>query len=242
MRRFLLALLLPSVWAPAQNTARQFDVASIRLDKSGPQAPNGFFPSPGRLRVTNMSLEQLIQAAWRVRTGTLFGLSGWMQSDRFDLEATTPAGASFEDELDMLQRLLEDRFELRSHRETRQLKTLALVPGKGGARFAPSSDQKARERVKILPGEISGTVIPFGHFITILQAQLGYPIANETGLSGNFDLSLRFDAALRSAGDDASGSASVGAALDEQLGLRLETRRGPVDVFVVDSASHPDAN
>ncbi|HWF09336.1 MAG TPA: TIGR03435 family protein [Bryobacteraceae bacterium] len=247
MRRFLLVLLLPTAWATAQNPARQFDAASIRLDKSGPEAPNGFFPSPGRLRVTNMSLEQLIHAAWRLRTGTLFGLSGWMQSDRFDLEATTPAGAAFEDELDMLQGLLQNRFQLRFHHETRQMKTLALVPGKGGARVAASSDQKARERIRIVPGEISGTSIPFGHFVSILQSQLGYPIANETALSGNFDLSLRFDlpvdaASLRSPADDASGSASVGAALEEQLGLRLETRHGPVDVFVLDSASHPNEN
>lgn len=232
MRALVIAVLL-SAWAAAQPS---FQVTSVRINKSGPQSPNGFFPSPGRLRVTNMSLEQLVQAAWHLPTGTLFGISDWMQSDRFDIEATTATASGFENELAMLQALLQDRFELRFHRESRQMKTLALTMSKRGPLFGPSSDQSQRERVRILPGEISGTGIPFGHFVTILQAQLGYPIANETGLSGNFDLALRF------ARDGASDEAPAAAALEEQLGLKLETRRGPVEVFVVDSAQRPSQN
>ncbi len=233
----LLALVFCLAASP-QDAAPAFEVASVKIDRTGPQAGNGFFPSPGGLRVVNMTLRQLIQAAYHVKTGLLFGTAGWMDADRFDIAAKAAGKASFDDELTMLQALLAERFRLRFHRETRQLKTLALVPAKGGPKFRPSNDQQAKEHIVIRATEISGSAIPFGHFVSILEAQLGYPIANETGLAGQYDLALRY------ARDDAPGgeSLSVYAALEEQLGLKLETRRGPVQVFVIDSAERPAGN
>ena len=58
----------------------------MRANHSGPESPNGFFPSPGRLRVANMTLEQLIQAAYHIKTGMLFGAAAWMQAERFDID------------------------------------------------------------------------------------------------------------------------------------------------------------
>ena len=82
--------------------------------------------------------------------------------------------------------------------------------------------------------EISGIAVPFGHFVSILAAQLGYPITNQTGLSGKYDLELKY---IRDDSPDVGGP-SIVAAL-EDLGLKLETRRGPVEVFVIDSAARP---
>jgi uncharacterized protein (TIGR03435 family) len=161
-----------------------------------------------------------------------------MEDERFDVDAKAPGRSNFEQDMVMLRALLVDRFQLRFHRETRQLKTQALVLSKGGPKFQASKDQAQKEQVTIRPTEISGTGIPLGHFISILQAQLGYPIANEMGLSGNFDLTLKY---VR---DDTPGAEgpSIFSALEEQLGLRLETRKGPVEVFVIDSAERPKEN
>ena len=100
----------------------------------------------------------------------LFGITGWMESERFDIEPKAPGKSNFDEDMEMLGALLADRFQLRFHRETRQLKVQVLVVGKSGPRFRASRDQDQKEKVKIRPGEISGTNIPFGHFVTILEA------------------------------------------------------------------------
>jgi uncharacterized protein (TIGR03435 family) len=231
------ALLFSALTACAQEAVPAFEVASIKLNLSGPDAPNGFSPTPGRLRVRNCTLEQLIKTAYHIKTGLLFGATAWMKSDRFDIDAKAAGNSDFDGDLVMLRALLVDRFQLRFHYETRQLRTYALVLGKGGPKFQASKDQERKEAVNIRATEISGTGIPFGHFVSILGAQLGNPINNQTGLSGQYDLTLKY---VR---DDAAGSegSSMLAAL-EDLGLKLETRTGPVEVFVIDSGDHPREN
>jgi uncharacterized protein (TIGR03435 family) len=179
----------------------------------------------------------LIHAAYHVKAGMLFGTAAWMESERFDIDAKATGASTFDEDMEMLRALLEDRFQLKFHRETRQLKMQALVLGKGGPKFQATEDQDQKERVNIRKTEISGVAIPFGHFVTILEAQLGYPIINETGLRGKFDLALKY---VR---DDSPGvdGPSVFAAL-ENLGLKLETRKAPVEVFVIDSAGRPRDN
>jgi uncharacterized protein (TIGR03435 family) len=179
----------------------------------------------------------LVEAAYRIKTGLLFGVTGWMNSDRFDIDAKAAGKSDFEEDLTMLRALLVDRFQFRFHYETRQLRTYVRVLGKGGPKFQASEDQGRREAVTIRATEISRTGIPFAHFVSILGAQLKYPITNRTGLSGNHDLKLRY---VRDDLPDAEGP-SVFAA-HEDLGLKLETRTGPVEVFVVDSAERPLEN
>ena len=136
----------------------------------------------------------------------------------------------------MLQGLLEDRFRLRFHAETRQMTTLALVRSKGALKIEAARVAGQKERAVIRRGEISGTNIGFGHFVTILQAQLNLPIANESGLSGEFDFALKYDPADNV---DAGSEPSVFAAVEEQLGLKLERRKSPVKVMVIDGAEKP---
>jgi len=229
--RFLFAFVLvsPMIWA--QDAAPAFEVASVKTNNSGPEAPNGFSPTPGRLLVTNTTLRQLIQAAYHIKTGMLFGITAWMESERFDIDAKAAGKSSFDEEMVMLRALLADRFQLKFHRETRELKMQVLVVGKGGPKFQPTKDQDRKESVNIRTTGISGVAIPFGHFVTILEAQLGYPIINQTGLSGKYDLALQY---VRDDSPAVDGP-SLFAAL-EDLGLKLETRKAPMEVFVIDSA------
>jgi uncharacterized protein (TIGR03435 family) len=235
--RVLATLLLSAALVYALDAGPTFEVASIKVDDSGPDAPNGFFPAPGRLLVTNATLQQLIQAAWHIKTGMLFGIAGWMDSERFDVDAKAIGNSSFDEDMVMLRALLADRFQLTFHRETRRLRMQVLVVGKGGLKFRPSKDQDQKERVNIRNGEISGVAIPFGHFVAILEAQLEVPIVNETGLSGKYDVALKYvrDDSARTDGP------SVFAALRD-LGLKLETRQAPAEVFVIDSAERPREN
>jgi uncharacterized protein (TIGR03435 family) len=236
IRPSALALLLCAVVA-----AQSFEVATVKLNPSGPTAPNSFHPTPGRLRVINMPLEQMIHAAFHIPEGSLAGLTGWMQSDRYDIEAKAAANSTFDEDLTMLRALLIERFQLRFHNETRQSTIFALVVAKGGPKFRPSKDDGAgnKEHIDIRPTQISGVNIPFGHFVTVLAAQLKRSVINDTGLAGNFDLSLKY---VRDDAPEGANGPTVFAALEEQLGLKLESRKGPVEVMVIDSAEKPREN
>jgi uncharacterized protein (TIGR03435 family) len=232
--RLLMLPLAMALLAAGQS----FEAATIKLNQSGPTAPNGFSPSPGGLRAVNSTLEQMIHAAFHVKTGALAGLSGWMETERWDVDGKTSATSTFDEELVMLRELLIERFQLRFHSETRQVTTFALLTGKSGPKFE-SSKTDAKERITIRPGEISGANIPFGHFVTVLAAQVERPITDETGLHGNFDLVLKY---VRDDSPDAASGPSLFAALNEQLGLKLESRKGPIEVMVIDSARRPASN
>jgi uncharacterized protein (TIGR03435 family) len=236
IRPSALALLLCAV-----AVAQTFEVATVKLNTSGPTAPNGFTNTPGRFRVLNSPLEQMIHAAFHIPEGALAGLSGWMRIDRYDVEAKTPAKSTFDDDLTMLRALLTDRFRLRFHNETRQSTTLVLVIAKNGPKFHQSKDDAAgnKEHIDIRPTEISGVNIPFGHFVSVLAAQLKRTVSNDTGLSGDFDLSLKY---VRDDAPEGANGLTVYAALEDQLGLKLESRKGPVEVMVIDSAEKPREN
>jgi uncharacterized protein (TIGR03435 family) len=221
--------------------AQSFEVATVKLNQAGATGANGFSPSPGHLRVMNSTLEQMIHAAFHVSASALAGAAGWMQSNRYDIDAKAPGNSSFDDDLVMLRALLIDRFQLRFHTETRQLTTFPLVIGKNGPKFQTSKDDGAggKGRIIIRPTEISGVNIPFGHFVSVLAAQLSRSVINDTGLTGKFDLSLKY---VRDDAPDAANGPSLFAALEEQLGLKLESRKGPVEVMVIDSAEKPSEN
>jgi uncharacterized protein (TIGR03435 family) len=236
IRPSAVALVLGAVAA-----AQSFEVATVKPNPSGPTAPNGFSSTPGRLRVLNMPLEQMIHAAFHIPQGSLAGLTGWMQSDRYDIEAKAAANSTFDEDLTMLRALIIDRFQLRFHNETRQSTTLVLAIAKNGPKFLQSKDDSAgnKEHIDIRPTEISGVNIPFGHFVTVLAAQLKRSIVNDTGLTGKFDLSLKY---VRDDAPEGANGPTVFAALEEQLGLKLDSRKGPVEVMVIDSAEKPREN
>jgi uncharacterized protein (TIGR03435 family) len=183
----------------------------------------------------------MIHAAFHLPQGSLSGVSGWMQSDRYDIDAKAAASSTFDEDLMMLRALLIERFQLRFHTETRQSTTLVLVIAKNGPKFHQSKDDGAggKERIDIRPTEISGLNIPFGHFVSVLAAQLKRTVTNATGLSGKFDLSLKY---VRDDAPDSATGPTLFAALEDQLGLKLESRKGLLEVMVIDSAAKPSEN
>ena len=237
MRRLRFAALVVS--SATALAAQSFEVATVKRNPAGPNALNAFSAEPGRLLVTNMPLDQMIQATFHIRTGMLIGATGWMTSERYDIEGKAPGVLKFDDQLVLLKALLIERFQLKFHTETRQMTMLFLMQGKSGPKFTPSAEGDGKEHITIRPTQISGTNIPFGHFVSVLEAQLSRPIKNETGISGDFDLSLKY---VRDDLPSAAEGPSVYAAVEEQLGLKLESRKGPAEVMVIDSAQRPGEN
>jgi uncharacterized protein (TIGR03435 family) len=279
---FLSGLMLASAFAPrwiafAQQPPRPaFDVASIKPNVSGVRGPTFAPMSGGRLTVENNPVTNLIGNAYGVRRNQIVGGPGWMDSDRFDIEARAEGSPSKDQLMLMLQTLLEDRFKLRVHLETRELPVFILTAAKGGVKLKPWQEGSCvtidpfnppaplprgeeppkrcgnnlvfdkglntewvatRIDMKGLTGALSGPI-------------LRRPVIDKTGFKGTFDINLEWTTDQNPAvGPDGQGQTSTDAAgpsiftvLQEQLGLKLESAKGPVEVLVIDRVEKPDAN
>jgi len=146
-------------------------------------------------------------------------------------------------QLRMLQPVLADRFHMKAHMEKREMPAYDLVVAKGGPKLKPptaddanKAGQVSRERGKIQAADSTLESLPW-----ILTEELGRPVVDRTGLQGRYDYTLQYAPVAPSASDEAGGS-SVFTALEEQLGLKLEAAKEPMDVLVIDSIEQPTAN
>jgi uncharacterized protein (TIGR03435 family) len=246
----LLSLAAPAIWA---QSAPAFEVASVK--PAGANERNGIslFAYPGgRITVTNFTLKQLVEHAYGVQTYQIVGAPEWMNVDRFDIEARPaadspaskdrPAGPKSPPSplvLQMLQTLLEDRFQLKVHRESKEATVLALMLAKGGHKLTPTKKPNARPFVGSgRTGAVDRPAITEIYFgenapISLLTAGLARrfkrPVLDKTGLAERYDFRIEF-----AAGDDPAEGPSIQAALQEQLGLKLETAKGQSETLVID--------
>jgi len=229
---------------PAQVTepAPMFEVASIKPDKSE-TGVDRIRNAKGTFLVQNVSLKRIIGMAFGVEEGRdyLFSGPGWLDDDRFDIEARYPPETSERDVLRMLQTLLAERFRLQVHREPREFSAYALVTAKGGAKIRARTlgpNDRPVPRRQTQPGHLSASSITLAMLADSLSRpafQLGRQVVDLTGLTGYFDLTL--DWAPMGGADNPTDNVgpSIFTALEEQLGLKLESRRIPIDVLVVDN-------
>jgi uncharacterized protein (TIGR03435 family) len=251
----------------------EFEVASIRPHAS---ANNGAYVQAlqGRLVMTNFSLKQLILFAYDVPNNQVLGVQPWMDSNHYDVQATTESSATVKQvEGPMLQTLLEERVHLKVRRETMERPVYELTVDKGGVKMhlskegsctpysmdsppplpVPSAPRPIYCDFPRLAGDglnwtLDGTGVSVGKLATSLsRSGLDRPVFNRTGLTGGFDLHLKWAVELP-AGAQGSGTIddqaglSIFTALKEQLGLKLESAKGPVEVLVIDHVEKPSEN
>jgi bla regulator protein BlaR1 len=223
----------------------EFEVASIKPNKSG--VPQIRIQKGQGYLGTNVTLRNLIQFAYQTPPDGLAGLPGWTDGEHFDVAAKAPADATDEQRRQMMQALLADRCKLAVHQDTKEMPVYALVVAKGGPKLQPS---KADSEFKGSRGVFVGTGVPMQMLAGQLRRLLGRPVNDETGLSGEYDFKLEWtpdepapagSAEARTAPPDRTGP-SIFTALQEQLGLRLESRKGVVVVLVVDGVERPSEN
>ena len=263
----------------------EFEAASVKPNRSGlPQAFEKVLPG-GRYTATNLSLQSMIRFAYerspRSRGLEPFEVAGgpaWINSDRFDIAATAGRDVSLTELRSMLRTLLEDRFQLKVHYETRQLPIYRLVltqSGKLGSQLHRAEADCTADPVDPLRGIVPGEKQPCGYFgpspavdlgsgkayqairgmtmadfATRIYPYLGRRVIDGTGLSGYFDADFEFSAEIvmppPPAGQvnpyDGRVLPSIFSVLPQQLGLKLESQRGPVDMLVIDNAQHPTEN
>jgi len=240
-----------------------FEVASIKPGNLN-EPRSGFFLQPGgRLTASNVSLKNLIGYAYDVRGHQIAKGPSWLDSDAYTIEAkpdstfTLPPGplppgppspAQSAPIRMMMQSLLAERFRLTFHRENRELPVFELVLAKGGSKLKDATDTAKGPPDGLLRGgrgEVFGMAVPMWVVAFMLTQEIGRSVIDKTGLGGKYDFELKWTPdALRRIGDaDALPEApALVTALQEQLGLRLESAKGPVDVLVIDHAEQPDAN
>ena len=226
------------------DTRPSFEVASVRPDKSETGVDRILF-SNGRLVIENVSLKRLIGMAYGVPEGRdyLYSGPGWLDSRNFDVNATFPPDSTNADILLMLQRLLDERFNLKLHRETREFAANALVVAKGGPKLHAAVRQGGAYKFRAQDGHAVGSRVTMAQFADRLSRpdfQLDRPVVDFTGLQGAFDLTLdwRTEPTQTAQTTDMSDKPSLFIALREQLGLALELRKVPLQVFVVDQANN----
>lgn len=279
------ALVVITVMAALGQTARpQFEVASIK--PTGSQRPAQMRDFPGRLAgrfMMNAPLRVLMETAYRAQPFQIMGGPEWIASEQYEVNAKAVGNADRAQILLMLQSLLEDRFRLQIHRESREMPVYALVTARGGLKLPPLREGTCVEQtnpqpplpepggrmqppgqgpmpsvrcggvgVRLEPGgaRLTGGKVPMAEFARVLSQVLGRPVTDRTGFSGAFDVNLDF------LPDDTTGglpapppgtipaetaSPSIFSAV-QQLGLRLESTKGPVEVLVIDHVERPSAN
>jgi uncharacterized protein (TIGR03435 family) len=208
--------------------------------------------------LTNTTLSECIQFAYGIVSDTQIAGPDWIKSRdvRFDIVAKTAADVSREQALLMMQTLLAERLKLTLHHEPRETSFLALVVAKGGPKLAPANLQIPAEQIPAqVPGRLSSPRTLMSVLATLLSRFERQVVMDQTGLTGFFSVDLQWtpDALRNRAAQDGAAplingqplnpdGPSLPTALQEQLGLRLESRKGPIDVFVIDSAEKVPAD
>jgi uncharacterized protein (TIGR03435 family) len=226
--------------AGAQSTSPVFEVASIKENKSGSQ--NWSNRTAGdRYSGTNVSLISLLRTAYALQEFQLVGYPAWAETDKFDIEAKMESGAKPQDLPIALQRLLADRFKLVVHREPRQSSIYTLVVTEDGPKFKPGDPSKCSGRCgfNASPTEIVGESVTMEQFAARLSRSIGTHVVDGTSLKGTFDFKVSWLPDDRFSGRGASANPTLFTAIQEQLGLRLQGGRGPVDTLVIDRVEKP---
>jgi len=238
---------------PTESAARpRFEVASLKPGQPIPGDKiyiNLGALSHGTLTLTNTSLADCLRYAYSLTNNDQISGPDWIKSKsvRFDIVAKAPADAPLDQVRLMLQTLLTERFQLALHRQQKELSYVALVAGKKGPKLkkaVPDSDASGNT---FLIGRIVSNRISMITLATVLSRFTGETVVDMTGLTGSYDLKLEWmpeNSPATAAGRGADAGApmdsdsgpSIFGAVEQQLGLKLEVRKGPVEILVIDHA------
>jgi len=222
-----LAMAFGTTLASAQ-TLKEFDVAVIRPNRSGEQ-------NTGR----NVTVRTLVLYGFDIKDFQLVSLPAWCNSERFDIEAKAgvPGTIDPEELRPLLRALLESRLQLRFYRNTKELPLYSLVVVKNGPKLHPNTGTPGHS-TDWGNDHVNATAVSVTEFGRVLEAQLDRVVVDDTGIPGAFDFHLTWTPDQKA---DTSGP-SLFTAIQEQYGLRLESKKGPVGVVVVDRIERPTEN
>jgi uncharacterized protein (TIGR03435 family) len=232
-------LILSGAWL---GRAQEFEAASIKphtaLAAAGVNERSGIEETTGLIRIENLSLKVIIEIAYGVKDYQFSG-PDWLNAARFDIVAKPPAGYTKAQLQPLLRNLLAARFKLTVHHESKEVSGYVLLVSKGGHKLQESA--RPRGYFTGRPGLLSGNQVPMRELADILAGRVGRPVVDSTGLTARYDIKLEWtpdQAAPSPVGAEdrqpAEPGPSIFTALNDQLGLRLQAQKVPVDVVIVD--------
>lgn len=234
--------------------ALAFDVVSIRPSEPGQQNSRFNIAPGGGINVSNVAVRKLIEFAFGFRATQVIGGPAWIETASYDIVARVDKGDGPADlrsmtneqrdtiEQKIQQRtkaLLEDRFKLVVKRDTREMPLMALTVAKGGLKIKPNPPGDARPpNARMARGKLTAQAVPMARLVQGLSMLLQQTVIDETSVTGEFDFELAWSPDTT---PDADGP-SIFTALQEKLGLKLESKKGPVPVIVIERVERPSEN
>jgi uncharacterized protein (TIGR03435 family) len=202
-----------------------------------------------RFAIVNRPVEGLLLFAYGLHKKQIVGAPGWITTERWDVQGVpdVPGHPSLKQTQILIRKLLEERFGLKVHRETKELAVYAITVGKGEEKMArstgdPNGTPDENERSNGGMVTMKMTNMSMGEFAPDLGYFLDRPVVDQTGLAGRYDFLLKWTADESKAPTDGSAPPGMFTAIQEQLGLKLEPVKAPADVLVIDKIERPSAN
>jgi len=242
----------------ATSSSKKFEVATVRENRSGGGGWRLGPPMHGSVSIENLQLKRIIASSFRIQDSMVFG-PPWIANTRFDIVGKGPDPKASNPEVwEMMRSLLAERFQMEYHIESREMPVYALVVAKGGPKLKDPEKGPCAEKIKA--GENCGDIGPIAPFaVGIVNMPVGAligglaravqdrPIVDKTGLTGKYDGRVLWmpdnikpeDLANIPKDIRPEEDVSLYTALEQQLGLKLEAQKAPVEVVVVDSIAQP---
>ena len=243
----------------ATEAKKTFEVATIKPNSGEDPRWRLGPPGKGAITIVNLPLRNIIVQSFRTQRTMVFGGPSWLDEERFDIVGKGPDPAVSNPEVwEMMRSLLIERFKLKYHLEDREMAVYALTIGKSGHKLIPGEKGRCAEELK--QGRLCGDILvppfgtgmynmPVGALFSGLVRGTGRPVVDRTGLTGRYDINLRWMPAdmtpqqLEEVPKEIRPpEMSVFEAVEQQAGLKLEPARAPMPVLVIDSVDHPTEN
>ena len=240
--RALLPAQIPNAPAPTSGTA--FVVATIKLaPQADPNTGSWSRPGTGQFTASHVSLARLMQLAYGIDSSQIANKPAWLETTLYDVQAKPENGIklSREELKPLLQDLLHQRFHLIAHTEMRASRGYALIAAKDGTHLTPTKgDHFPGFRTNVSPRHMSGFNWSMPILATYLTSAVGFPVVDETGISGSYDVDFTYLPTDEESGAALNSTAEtdllpIPLALKRATGLTLTPRRVPVETIVIDS-------
>ncbi len=258
----LAAFALTAFAITAQTPKFEFDVATVKASDpgaTGAQVHNSRDGNQEKLECLNLTLKELIMMAYRLRKEQVFGGPAWTGSEHFDIQAKYEAAAALDSKQPLtdaqkeekqrqfeerIRSLLVDRFQLSVKLETKEMPVYVMVAAKGGPKLQPAKDSSNdRHGTRSRRGTLTGTSSDLENLANALGYQFDRPVLDKTGIKGRFDYQLDWtpDPPPGATPTEISGP-SIFTALQDQLGLKLESQKVEMPFLTIERAEKPSAN
>jgi uncharacterized protein (TIGR03435 family) len=243
MERILAVLIMGCALTQAQSERPAYEVASIKLNNSdsGNSSSHG---SKGQIVFTNVSLKRLIDRAYNVKPFQVTA-PDWTDSVHFDISAKYPPDVKDDDRKLMLRTLLEDRFKLAVHKETKEVQGYELVVSKKGFKLKPVEPGSGGTNSRGAYAEtLTAKKVSMEGLADYVASNLGKAVVDKTGIPGVYDFEFRWAREDQpSDGTEADAAPSLFTAVEDTVGVRLQAQKVSLTIFVVDHVERmPDEN